>query len=219
MTCNISSETCKLYTPRISIEAVIYIPYRHYIAPFLDFMPLLQSHVPRACKQGIKSKAGAIKCCKEIKITAPPNEWRNISFFYLFQVKSTLPDGDPQLKIWKNFQRKIKSLQELSIKLNKPKNSRFQLSQDTTSFLILNCLFFIFTIVFFRLPLKKVFNLKQKFPRIMCNYYWQKAKHQLKSFKELLVCLLTLISGISFLHPVFRDYIVTSTQNHRIIPI
>ena len=35
-------------------------------------MPFLQSLVPRACKQGIKSKAGAIKCCKEIKITAPP---------------------------------------------------------------------------------------------------------------------------------------------------
>ena len=41
-------------------------------------MPLLQSLIPRACKQGIKSKAGAIKCCKEIKITTPNNEWRNI---------------------------------------------------------------------------------------------------------------------------------------------
>ena len=30
--------------------------------------------------QGIKSKAGAIKCYKEIKNTAPPNEWRNIPF-------------------------------------------------------------------------------------------------------------------------------------------
>ena len=41
-------------------------------------MPLLQSLVPRACKQGIKSKARAIKCCKEIQISSPPNEWRNI---------------------------------------------------------------------------------------------------------------------------------------------
>ena len=31
-------------------------------------------------KQAIKSKEGAIKCCKEKKITAPPNEWRNIPF-------------------------------------------------------------------------------------------------------------------------------------------
>ena len=36
--------------------------------------------MPQACKQGIKSKAGAIKCCKEIKITALPNEWLNIPF-------------------------------------------------------------------------------------------------------------------------------------------
>ena len=33
-------------------------------------LPLLQSLVPRACKQGSKSKAGAIKCCEENKITA-----------------------------------------------------------------------------------------------------------------------------------------------------
>ena len=31
-------------------------------------------------KQGFKSKAGAIKCCKENKITAPSNEWSNIPF-------------------------------------------------------------------------------------------------------------------------------------------
>ena len=43
-------------------------------------MPLFQSVVPRACKQGIKSTAGAINCCKEIKNTAPPNEWCNILF-------------------------------------------------------------------------------------------------------------------------------------------
>ena len=42
------------------------------IAPFLALMPLLQSLVSQACKQGIQSKAGAIKCCKETKITAPP---------------------------------------------------------------------------------------------------------------------------------------------------
>ena len=36
---------------------------------------------PRACQKGSKSKVGAIKCCKEIKITAPPNEWRNIPLY------------------------------------------------------------------------------------------------------------------------------------------
>ena len=53
-------------------------------------MPLLQYLIPRACKQGINSKAGAIKCCKEIKITAPPNEWHNIPFWTsMFEVRST----------------------------------------------------------------------------------------------------------------------------------
>ena len=32
------------------------------------------------CWEGIKSQTGAIKCCKETKITPPPNEWRNIPF-------------------------------------------------------------------------------------------------------------------------------------------
>ena len=31
-------------------------------------------------KHGIKSKAREIKCCKETKITVPPNKWRNIPF-------------------------------------------------------------------------------------------------------------------------------------------
>ena len=32
-------------------------------------------------KQSINFKEGEIKCCKEIKITAPPNEWQNIPDF------------------------------------------------------------------------------------------------------------------------------------------
>ena len=39
---------------------------------------ILQSLIPQAFKQGSKSKAGVIKCCKESKITAPPNAWHNI---------------------------------------------------------------------------------------------------------------------------------------------
>ena len=44
--------------------------------PFL--IPLLPSSFVGRASRGIKSKATAIKCCKELKITAPPNEWRNI---------------------------------------------------------------------------------------------------------------------------------------------
>ena len=59
---------------------------QHFIALFLNLLPLLQSLVPGACKQGSKSKAGAIKCSKENKITAPPNAWHNISLS-LFQTR------------------------------------------------------------------------------------------------------------------------------------
>ena len=36
-------------------------------------------------KQTIKSKAWAIKCCREIKITASPNEWGNIPLNFRFR--------------------------------------------------------------------------------------------------------------------------------------
>ena len=71
------------------------------IALFLNVMPLLQSLVSRACKQGIKSKGVAIKCCKE-KITSRPNEWANIPCFlkgqanivnYLEAGKATIRSG------------------------------------------------------------------------------------------------------------------------------
>ena len=47
----------------------------------LEFNALIAIPVHRACKQGIKFKAGALKCCKEIQITAPPNEWGNIPLY------------------------------------------------------------------------------------------------------------------------------------------
>ena len=47
---------------------------------WIILMPLLVSLLCREGKQGIKSKAGAIKCCKEIKITA-----------FASKVKSELP--------------------------------------------------------------------------------------------------------------------------------
>ena len=66
--------------PHISVKALILFSLQHFIAPFFNFLRLLQSLVPRACKQGSKSKAGAIKCCKVNKITSPPNAWHNIPF-------------------------------------------------------------------------------------------------------------------------------------------
>ena len=71
--------------PRIGVGAVILFSLQHFIAPFFIVLPLLQSLVPRACKQGSKIKAGAIKCCKENKITDPPNAWHNIPLHHLNQ--------------------------------------------------------------------------------------------------------------------------------------
>ena len=45
------------------------------------FNGYIASLLCREGKQGIKSKTEAIKCCKEITITAPPFEWRNIAFY------------------------------------------------------------------------------------------------------------------------------------------
>ena len=50
------------------------------LCSFLGFNAFIASLLCRKGKQGIKCKAGAIKCLKEIKITAPHNEWRNIPF-------------------------------------------------------------------------------------------------------------------------------------------
>ena len=50
-------------------------------------MLLLQSLVPQACNQDIKSNTGAIKCHKEVKITAPPNERCNFPSTYQIATK------------------------------------------------------------------------------------------------------------------------------------
>ena len=65
----------KQYTTHISLRKTFFFSQQQLIAPFLNVMPLLQS----LAKQGIKSKARAIKCCKE-KITLPPKDWGNIPF-------------------------------------------------------------------------------------------------------------------------------------------
>ena len=54
----------------------------------LGFNAFIASLLCQEGKQGIKSKAGAIKCWKEIKIAAPPNEWRNIPFIVISSFKS-----------------------------------------------------------------------------------------------------------------------------------
>ena len=73
-TCKFSSRTCKLLMA--------------CLPSLLEITALIASLLCREGKQAIissqegkqaiKSKEGAIKCCKEKKITAPPNEWRNI---------------------------------------------------------------------------------------------------------------------------------------------
>ena len=50
------------------------------IAPFLDLMHYCLLPFPGG-KQGIKSKAGAKKCCKENKTTDPPNGWLYFPFY------------------------------------------------------------------------------------------------------------------------------------------
>ena len=65
-----------------------------------QIMLLIKSLVPQACKQGIKSKAGAIKCCEENKITYLPNEWGNTPFCLTYQKrKEKLGTG---LSLWHN---------------------------------------------------------------------------------------------------------------------
>ena len=56
---------------------------RNLCCKVTNLLPLLQFLIPWACKQGIKSTAGAIKCCKENKIAASPNTWHNILFLVI----------------------------------------------------------------------------------------------------------------------------------------
>ena len=64
----------------IMIFLVNFLVFTALYWSLLGFNAFIASLLCREGKQGVKSKAGAIKCCKEIKITAPPNEWRNVSF-------------------------------------------------------------------------------------------------------------------------------------------
>ena len=52
------------------------------LAMMYGFNAVIASLLCREGKKGIKPKARAIKYCKEIKITAPPNEWRSVTFNY-----------------------------------------------------------------------------------------------------------------------------------------
>ena len=54
-------------------------------------------------KQSINIKEGAIKCCKEIKITSPPNEWHNIpvcSQLFLFLSFWAVGSNNFQTRYW-----------------------------------------------------------------------------------------------------------------------
>ena len=83
----ISLRWTKEHTPYICNGSITFLSLQQLKAPILNLMPLLQSLITWACKQGIKSKAGEIKRCTEIKMTAPPNEWCNIPFCYFFSMK------------------------------------------------------------------------------------------------------------------------------------
>ena len=68
------------------------LPYEMFVCVSCFIIALIASLVCREGKQAKKTrqtdkqsnnfKEGAIKCCKEIKITAPPNEWRNVPFLH-----------------------------------------------------------------------------------------------------------------------------------------
>ena len=72
---------------------------QYFIAPVLNVVPLLKSLVPQACNHGSKSKVGAIKCYKENKITAPPDDWRNIPLQYLNKQKFNLKENNVNKKL------------------------------------------------------------------------------------------------------------------------
>ena len=50
----------------------------------------MQKREDRQTNTEYKFKLGEIKCCKEIKITSPPNEWRNIPFDDMMAMKFVL---------------------------------------------------------------------------------------------------------------------------------
>ena len=51
--------------------AVILFSLEHFIAPALNLLPCLQGRGTRDCNKGSKFKKGAMKGCKENKITVP----------------------------------------------------------------------------------------------------------------------------------------------------
>ena len=62
------------------VSGQLFFFFAAFHCSLLGFNAFIASFLCREGKQVIKSKAGAINCCKENKITAPPNEWHNIPF-------------------------------------------------------------------------------------------------------------------------------------------
>ena len=63
---------------------------KKFFAAFYCFLFEFNAHIAIPSISGLQagSKAGALKCGKEIKVTAPPNKWRNNPFC---QVESPAP--------------------------------------------------------------------------------------------------------------------------------
>ena len=94
----------------------------------LGFNAFIASLLCQKGMQGIKSKAVAIKCCKEMQITAPPNEWHNIPLRIIRQrstlnIKKTLQKGSSQIftvrqKSFKYVKKERKKERKIGTKTN-----------------------------------------------------------------------------------------------------
>ena len=73
---------CKLLLHSFFISVFVDLKYNSALKSSVGSVILFssQSLVPRVHKKDSKTKAGAIKCCKENKITDLPNAWHNIPF-------------------------------------------------------------------------------------------------------------------------------------------
>ena len=92
--------TSSLIWPSYTIGATIFekvfqpekFPITEFYCPY--FLPPLLGG-----QAAIKSKAGAIKCCKEIKITAPPNIRNGVTFHYITNISTP----GCRTRIWDTF--------------------------------------------------------------------------------------------------------------------
>ena len=73
------------------VSGQYFVFFAELYCSLLGFIAFIASLLCPECKQGIKFKAEAIKRCKENKITAPLNEWRNIPLFLTLKAGWKIP--------------------------------------------------------------------------------------------------------------------------------